>query len=1008
MKKERKVIDAHLHIFGHCEFGDRLAHGIGDEPTQEYLTEKYYGRLGIEKGIVMGNGPLEEQGKNLGEYFYYSAGLDEKDSWLKLEEIESHLQRKRCVGVKLYPGYYELYPNDKSLYPIYKMTEEYGKVLSVHTGMVAGNGGHLKYCRPIHLDDIATDFPGLKIVMCHFGNPFLQEAAAVLEKNPNMYADLSGLIEGAFETETFIKDQSGYLEILKSWMHYVSDYAKFIYGTDWPAVNCFEYREFIKRLVPEQYHEKVFYENAVRVYGLEMKYYEDKSDRKMELKLLSLSEDDKLIRECMEQASAFYGCLGKMGVTEILCDRKKAQELGADCQITGIFTGGELTAFACAFEYTGLKRNGRKWLNPGDKEWRQIETLGTNVVVIPLLVGKEKVGRLIELLREQYRDSHLLFRISGEQSEKFQEDLAVVSEKNLKSHRYDAAGENVWLFHFAPQIRMEDTYFEEEILLILPGQEVLLEMGIEEAEVTMVKLTGYEIVRSEKGSAFFRKPGAACEGVLLQCDYEQLLRYQRFINLTNYEEHFEQTDRGKALIYSEKYQSDSSLLWNDLLREMVKTRKAEWSIVPDSYIMYPVTYKEQDRLLECACYDNQEIGNYMHYMDIRLQCETGVPFGKDGIDLMERYKNRLERIPLGRLRVRITLEMILDILDHEDQPVGCDAEAEAVLSIDRLSHIGVLTLVSLSTPFLLSHFLDNIVRNQLMVIEENGEAVNLYAYMQEKWGLNASGTPKSYEMIPKEKNCLNKKQLGAVLLSETIYEEGEDFGEFTDAEILKLTNSETGMGQYSRAFVVAHTNVLLDFEKDLRGTIQARMYNAAFTCFYVELLMFEEAALTCFNKELIDLMAEVMRIEPTEFLTRARTITNRYLNTVDFWNVSVNYPSSQKSLQMIRKSFLIDDLKEKMEYNQKQVGNIFDINREIVDRQEAKEEKERDDQSNTALTILSVLCFFSAMIDGNDYLSTLDWLIPAGVLDIILKGVFPITMIGILLYVLKKLYGRSK
>ena len=33
-----------------------------------------------------------------------------------------------------------------------------------------------------------------------------------------------------------------------------------------------------------------------------MKYYEDKSDRKMELKLLSLSEDDKLIRECMEQA----------------------------------------------------------------------------------------------------------------------------------------------------------------------------------------------------------------------------------------------------------------------------------------------------------------------------------------------------------------------------------------------------------------------------------------------------------------------------------------------------------------------------------------------------------------------------------------------------------------------------------------------------------------------------------------------------------------------------------
>ena len=59
MKKERKVIDAHLHIFGHCEFGDRLAHGIGDEPTQEYLTEKYcdgewpVGRAGKESGGVL-------------------------------------------------------------------------------------------------------------------------------------------------------------------------------------------------------------------------------------------------------------------------------------------------------------------------------------------------------------------------------------------------------------------------------------------------------------------------------------------------------------------------------------------------------------------------------------------------------------------------------------------------------------------------------------------------------------------------------------------------------------------------------------------------------------------------------------------------------------------------------------------------------------------------------------------------------------------------------------------
>ena len=63
MKKERKVIDAHLHIFGHCEFGDRLAHGIGDEPTQEYLTEKYYGILGRD---CDGEWPVGRAGKESG------------------------------------------------------------------------------------------------------------------------------------------------------------------------------------------------------------------------------------------------------------------------------------------------------------------------------------------------------------------------------------------------------------------------------------------------------------------------------------------------------------------------------------------------------------------------------------------------------------------------------------------------------------------------------------------------------------------------------------------------------------------------------------------------------------------------------------------------------------------------------------------------------------------------------------------------------------------------------
>ena len=65
MKKERKVIDAHLHIFGHCEFGDRLAHGIGDEPTQEYLTENIMADWELKKGCD-GEWPVGRAGKESG------------------------------------------------------------------------------------------------------------------------------------------------------------------------------------------------------------------------------------------------------------------------------------------------------------------------------------------------------------------------------------------------------------------------------------------------------------------------------------------------------------------------------------------------------------------------------------------------------------------------------------------------------------------------------------------------------------------------------------------------------------------------------------------------------------------------------------------------------------------------------------------------------------------------------------------------------------------------------
>ena len=62
--------------------------------------------------------------------------------------------------------------------------------------------------------------------------------------------------------------QAGYLAQLKTWIAYVDDYDRFLFGTDFPAVNLLEYRHFVERLIPKSEWDKVFFENANRVYQL--------------------------------------------------------------------------------------------------------------------------------------------------------------------------------------------------------------------------------------------------------------------------------------------------------------------------------------------------------------------------------------------------------------------------------------------------------------------------------------------------------------------------------------------------------------------------------------------------------------------------------------------------------------------------------------------------------------------------------------------------------------------
>ena len=180
--------------------------------------------------------------------------------------VEENLKRNTCVGIKLYPGYDSIYVTDERFEPIYDLAKAYKKPVAIHTGQTAGSKAFIKYSHPLTLDEAAVRHPDVQFVMCHFGNPWLMDAAAVVEKNENVAADLSGLLEGKFDIPEFLEEQSGYISTLKTWLAYIRDYDKLMFGTDWPLANYEDYIEITKRLIPEKYWETVFYQAAERIY----------------------------------------------------------------------------------------------------------------------------------------------------------------------------------------------------------------------------------------------------------------------------------------------------------------------------------------------------------------------------------------------------------------------------------------------------------------------------------------------------------------------------------------------------------------------------------------------------------------------------------------------------------------------------------------------------------------------------------------------------------------------
>ena len=135
----------------------------------------------------------------------------------------------------------------------------------IHTGDTFTPQGKLRYARPLNLDEVAVDNPELKIVLCHLGNPWIQDAQEVIYKNKNVHADISGLVIGDFDHyfERMMKEKVAEL------INYAGEPKYLMYGTDWPISTMDSYLNFVAKLnIKKEYRELMMYKNAKTLFKI--------------------------------------------------------------------------------------------------------------------------------------------------------------------------------------------------------------------------------------------------------------------------------------------------------------------------------------------------------------------------------------------------------------------------------------------------------------------------------------------------------------------------------------------------------------------------------------------------------------------------------------------------------------------------------------------------------------------------------------------------------------------
>ena len=192
------------------------------------------------------------------------ASIDPHKGRLGAREARDLIENHGVRGFKFHPIVQDIHPADRIAYPLYEVIAEHRLPAIFHTGhsgigtgMRGGGGIRLKWGQPMLIDDVAVDFPDMRIILAHPSWPWVDESLSMALHKENVFIDLSGWNPKYFQPQ-IIQYANGPLR------------RKMLFGSDFPLIRPEKWIEAARQVgFKEEVLPGLLKGNAARVLGLE-------------------------------------------------------------------------------------------------------------------------------------------------------------------------------------------------------------------------------------------------------------------------------------------------------------------------------------------------------------------------------------------------------------------------------------------------------------------------------------------------------------------------------------------------------------------------------------------------------------------------------------------------------------------------------------------------------------------------------------------------------------------